>query len=483
MAIVQTRRSFLAGLTALGGLGAAGLSARLIPLPAPLPAAAAREGAGPLVLRAAPGATARLLGGDAPATPVWTYNGRLPGPPITARQGDEVHVRLENGLDQPTTLHWHGVRLDNAMDGVPGLTQEPVKPGESFDYRFRVPDAGIFWYHPHELASEQIGRGLYGPLIVAEPAPPAVDLDLLVVIDDWRLNEDGTIHDSFGDLRDAAHAGRLGNVLTVNAQDTFAIHGRARERLRLRLFNVANARTVALRFDGHAPLLAALDGQPVAPAPTAGATVLLAAGQRADLFMDLTHLPGTKTPIAAIVGDREIEIGRILYHAYDLAHEAPLPPVAPLPANLPAGAPSLSGVRRVEIAMRGGAMGRLEGGIFEGARYDARGLVERGQAWTLNGVAGRPAEPLFAASLGEPVVLAFRNDTPWPHGMHLHGHHFREVGPDGRVSPVWRDTVLVDADERRPVLLVADNPGKWLIHCHMLEHHAAGMVTWFAVNR
>jgi len=136
------------------------------------------------------------------------------------RQGETVRVRLENDLPQPTTIHWHGIRIDNAMDGVAGLTQPAVEPGGSFDYAFKVPDAGTFWYHPHNLSWEQVARGLYGPLIVDEPDPPEVDQDIALVFDDWRLDETGQIHEaSFAAMMDWSHAGRLGNVLTINGQD------------------------------------------------------------------------------------------------------------------------------------------------------------------------------------------------------------------------------------------------------------------------
>lgn len=193
-----------------------------------LPGAGAQEmtgaGAPPdpdldLVLRTGV-AKAELLETGGPKTDVWAYNETVPGPTLIARRGGEIRVRVDNRLDQATTVHWHGVRIDNAMDGVPGLTQPAIAPGASFDYRFRVPDAGTYWYHPHAGAAEQLGRGLHGLLIVREDTAPATDQELLFVLDDWRLGEDGAIEGSFGNLHDAAHAGRLGNVVTVNGAPT-----------------------------------------------------------------------------------------------------------------------------------------------------------------------------------------------------------------------------------------------------------------------
>jgi FtsP/CotA-like multicopper oxidase with cupredoxin domain len=132
------------------------------------------------ILSARPG-SAPLRGEGAPPTPIWGYAGTVPGPTLRVRRGEELKVRLVNELPEPTTVHWHGLRLANAMDGVPHLTQHPIAPASSFDYRFRAPDAGTFWYHSHLYSSEQLERGLYGVLIVEEPA--SVDQQRAVVRD------------------------------------------------------------------------------------------------------------------------------------------------------------------------------------------------------------------------------------------------------------------------------------------------------------
>src|SRR3546814_4138251 len=145
------------------------------------------------------------------------------------------------------------MRVPNAMDGVPHLTQKPVAPGETFHYEFECPDAGTFWYHPHQRSLEQVGRGLYGPLIVEEPEPVAVDRDVTWVLDDWRLLTDASISGDFGSMMDTGMAGRIGNTVTITGRlpDTFPV--RAGERLRLRLINAANARIFGLEFEGPQP--------------------------------------------------------------------------------------------------------------------------------------------------------------------------------------------------------------------------------------
>ena len=178
------------------------------------------------------------------------------------------------------------------MDGVPHLTQPPIAPGETFVYEFDVPDAGTYWYHPHERSFEQVGRGLYGPLIVEEREPIQVDRDVTWVLDDWRLLPDAQISDDFGNFMDASHNGRVGNTVTVNGRilETFPV--RAGERLRLRLINAANARIFALEFQDHRPMVIALDGQPVEPHEPAGGRVILGPAMRADLVFDMTGRPG-----------------------------------------------------------------------------------------------------------------------------------------------------------------------------------------------
>src|SRR3546814_497741 len=186
------------------------------------------------------------------------------------------------------------MRVPNAMDGVPHLTQRPIAPGERFVYEFDAVDAGTFWYHPHQNGSVQVGRGLYGPLIVEEAEPITVDRDITWVLDDWRLQKDASISDSFGNMMDTGMAGRIGNTVTVNGRvpDTFAV--RAGERVRLRLINAANARIFGLEFDGHRPTVIALDGQPVEPHGPADGRFVLGPAMRADLVIDMTGAPGDR---------------------------------------------------------------------------------------------------------------------------------------------------------------------------------------------
>ena len=466
------RRHFLS--TAGSAVGLSALAPRLALAAAP---------AGPRVLEARQ-ATAPLMGAAAPPTAVWAYDGRVPGPVIRAKQGEELHLRFENRLGQPSTIHWHGIRIDNAMDGVAGLTQAAVPPGESFDYVFTPPDAGTFWYHPHNRTWEQMARGLYGLLIVEETEAPAVDRDLALAFDDWRLGEDGQIDEaSLGHLRDWSHAGRLGNWLTVNGVSQPEIALRKGERLRLRLANCCNARVLSLRLDGHAAWLVALDGQPIAPYQPEDGVVTLAPAQRADLIVDAVLEPGARPAILEVGGDYAVETAVLAYRPEVVAREAPLPPPAALPDNPLPRALDLGSALRRELLMEGGAMGRMAGARHKGRQMGMRELVGQGMVWAFNGTAGMTEAPLLRVERGRTAVIEMINDTAWPHALHLHGHHFRVVERDGRAlsGEPWRDTVLLQRGEKASIAFLADNPGKWMLHCHMLEHQAAGMATWIEV--
>ena len=259
-----SRRTFIAGASA-------GAAAALLPMPR---GSAAQTRLKEFSIRAAPG-VARLVPEPYGLTNVLAYNGTVPGPEIRVRQGERIRVNVQNYLDEASTVHWHGMRVPNAMDGVPHLTQSPIEAGGKFVYEFDAIDAGTFWYHPHQRSAEQVGRGLYGPLIVEEAEPVRVDRELTWVLDDWRLTKSAAIHESFGNRHDMSHNGRVGNTVTINGKILEAMTVHAGERIRLRLINAANARIFGLHFAQHEPIVIALDGQPVSPhAPDNGVVVL-----------------------------------------------------------------------------------------------------------------------------------------------------------------------------------------------------------------
>jgi FtsP/CotA-like multicopper oxidase with cupredoxin domain len=393
----------------------------------------------------------------------------VPGPELRFKQGERLRLAVENALTADTTVHWHGIRLPNAMDGVPHLTQAPIAAnGGRFVYEFDLPDAGTYWYHPHLGSPEQVGRGLYGALIVEERAPPVVDRDLVWVLSDWRLDREARLREDFGNAMDASHAGRIGNTVTVNGaiRDTFGV--RAGERIRLRLINASTARIYGLSFEGHSPVAIALDGQPVAPYQAE--RVVLGPGMRADLVLDCVAKPGSEHRVVdSFYRQRAYELLKLVYSP-ETTLRATFAPPPQLPTN-PVSTPVMAKAERHQIVFGGGMMGAMP-------RQDEH----KGMFWTVN---GKPVPehdhrhaPLLALSLRKSYLIELVNDTAWHHPIHLHGHVFRIVSRNG--TPVgreeWGDTVLLDPKSRAEIAFVADNPGDWMLHCHVLEHQATGMM-------
>ena len=364
---------------------------------------------------------------------VWSYDAALPGPTLRIKRGEELRVRLINELPEPTSIHWHGVRVPNAMDGVAGLTQAPVAPGASFDYRFPPPDAGTFCYHA-PIAS-QADRGLSGALIVEESEPVDVDRDIVLV---------------FGQPLETGGLPSPAFVL-VNGALRPAIPVTAGERLRLRLINATATRGFALKLDGHAPWVMAVDGQPAEPFLARDGRIGLAPGSRVDLIADMSRDGGTVAPILAGTRD-EHPIARLVYASAAAAPKPARPDPPPLPANALPARIDLKGALRAELAL--GSVKPLD----------------------------PAAPPLFAVRRGRAVTLAIRNPTGHPQAVHVHGHAFRHLDRlDDGWKPYWLDTIVVGEQIER-VAFVADNPGKWLIGARMLEHADIATQVWFAVT-
>ena len=464
-----TRRSFLA--SSLAG-GAAATAIGTSGLAAPQTRSFA--------LNAAPG-LARLTPVPRAETPAWAYNSQVPGPELRVRQGERLRIDVTNGLDEETTVHWHGLRLPNAMDGVAYLTQVPIAPGETFTYEFDAIDAGTFWYHPHQRSFEQVGRGLYGPLVIEEPNPPQVDRDVTWVLDDWRLNRNGTISDDFAGPMDMSHAGRLGNTVTINGQVSGDFGVRQGERIRLRLINVANARFFALDFGGLGLRVIALDGQPVEPHTPPDGVVVLGPAMRADVMLDCPAVPGTRAQVVdRAYRDNEYRLLDVVYGDTALRDGPPDWDIA-LPDN-PLAEPNVAAAQRHEILFTGGMMGAMvqrDMGL-EPSRGMMGGMMTGGGMWFVNGVAaeGPMLDPFLTLERGKSHVLEMTNATAFSHPIHLHGHSFRVLSRDEKPTAYreWQDTVLIAPRERVEIALVADNPGDWMFHCHILEHQAAGMM-------
>ena len=412
-------------------------------------------------------------------TSIWGFEGKAPGPEIRVRQGERVQRKLINNLPDATSVHWHGIRIDNAMDGVSGLTQDAVKPGQDFHYDFVAPDAGTYWYHSHNRSFEQVARGLYGALIVDEPVQIDIDREEILIFDDWLIDPDtAQIDENFTSPHAMSHAGRLGNYITTNGIYNLALDVRRHERLRLRLINAANARIFPLRLEGLEGWIVALDGMPLPRPMRVTDTFTMGPAQRVDLIVDVTALEGETAHIAQI--DRSEALSQVAFEVGSggttSRRKAPnaLPPNSYSPVDL-------ENARRLSLQMEGGAMGGLRSATLSGKKLSMGEISRTGKYWAFNGaVDGTDGLPLAKLSIGEHVRIKISNDTSFPHAMHLHGVHFHEVHNDGRLGPL-RDTTLLNRGDTREIAFVADNPGQWLLHCHMLSHAASGMMTRIVV--
>jgi FtsP/CotA-like multicopper oxidase with cupredoxin domain len=323
--------------------------------------------------------------------------------------------------------------VPNALDGGAPLTGPWVAPGASFDYRFPVPDAGTFWYRALPRAQQE--RGLYGALIVAEPASPPVDQDHVLVFADRRSSPDGT------------------RQFALNGDTALDIAVRPNERLRLRFVNASATQPMDARIENHRVVVMALDGEPAEPFASRGGRVVLGPGNRADVFVDAALGPDSIAPVTFTQDGGEAPSVRIVYGETP-ARAAPLGEPAPLPANpLPA---RMNFSRALRVALP----------------------IETGNAATP--AAMPPA--LFSAERGRTVVMALDNRDDGARAVHLHGHHFRLLDRlDDGWKPYWLDTIMVTGRQTARIAFVADNPGRWLIEQHAIDGPAAG-VSWFEVK-
>ena len=398
------------------------------------------------------------------------YNQQSPGPIIHAVKGDILEVDFLNLLDEPSTIHWHGIRNLNEMDGVPGLTQPAVEPGETFTYRFPLNDTGLFWYHAHTQAWKQVTKGLYGPLLVSDVNDETHHRDVLLVLDDWLLDDNEQLQlDSLGSLHDWSHGGRHGNFLTVNGQSKPNIEVPSNGQCKLRFLSAANARIMKFELNKKIPMkIIAIDGSPCAPFAVEKLTV--APAQRYDILVEdssqLEELIEVSTSERLTAAS--FSTTKKTQEKFDVNSEHQ--PWYPHPQTTHA--------KIIDIHMQGGAMGNLAAAVFEGEEKSLRDLAQNdAKLWAFNGEIGGYGLTLADIALGDTVILSVWNDTRWRHAMHLHGQHFwvnsKEFGEQNR--QVLRDTYLMQPSEKVDLIFTADNPGLWLFHCHMLEHHAAGM--------
>jgi FtsP/CotA-like multicopper oxidase with cupredoxin domain len=395
----------------------------------------------------------------------WTYDGGLPGPLIRAKVGDRLVVHFTNQLKEPTTIHWHGVRVPIEMDGVPNISQPEVKTGETFTYDFVVRDPGLFWYHPHVMSAAQVGFGLYGPLQVDDPGDGVGIADeLTLVLSDIGFDKRGELEaaDSGGPAGQVF--GREGQYVLVNGHRRPTIKARAGAWQRWRIVNTAKSRFFLLDMDGQTFTTIGTDGG-LQEHPTEDSTVLITAGERLDVLVRPTGKPGSSLVVRAMLYNRGS--GSVQYRDVEdllVVEFTNDPPVKPQP--LPAiarriVAPSAEGATHVPVVL-----------TLPPAGQDGK------SEFRVNGVPYWQAKP-FQAKLGETQIWEIKNDTEWDHPFHLHGYFFLPLDEhDEPLKPMaWKDTLNIAMKTTVRFLVVFDErPGEWMFHCHILDHAEGGLM-------
>lgn len=362
-----------------------------------------------------------------------TINGTSPGPVLLAHVGDLVQVRLVNeNLADGTTLPWHGIDVPNAVDGVAGVTQDAVAPGEEYDYRFVADRPGTYWYHSHQVSHEQVRDGLVGAIVILPAGQGPSPLDVTAVIHQYDGTK--TLNGREGDQAIAAEPGDVVRVRVVNTDN----------------------KVTPVWTTGAPYVVAAVDGTDLhEPTPVEGKRVVVPAGGRVDLLVRVptggarVEFPGTALVLGADPGAQR-QPGESLDL---LSYGAPADPG--LDASRPDRAFDYSIGRRP--------------GFLDG---------KPGMWWTINGHQF-PNVPMFMVAEGDVVVFTISNHSGEPHPMHLHGHHALVLSRDGvpaSGSPLWVDSLEVENGESYEIAFVADNPGIWVDHCHNLSHAQEGLI-------
>ena len=408
-----------------------------------------------LTLTAAP--HTHLIGG-VPAEG-YAYNGQLPGPTIRARIGDTLRVQLINELEEPTTIHWHGLELPNEMDGVPWM-KAPVQPGESFTYEFVLSQSGTFWYHPHFNTAQQVDRGLYGVLVVEDPAEPAVDQDLALVLDGWSEFQ--------GALGDDHHARSQQGIVTqwlVNGALNPTLEVKGGSLVRVRVLNASSAGYLDLR----APELNHIaSDQGLLPALRTPDRLVLGPGDRAELLFRVGE-----DDIALQTGPWSLNGGATVLDA--------APPwskvrtLATLAVSEPATAPAMPSFPWQDLPPTPDPGYRDLVYTFSGSPYTG--------TWVINGERF-PNVTIHTIPAGQPRIIEVRNLSPTEHPFHLHGMVFEVLSVNGQ-APAYRqveDTINVGIRQRVRLRVVANHPGDWMAHCHILTHADDGMMTVLRVQ-
>lgn len=394
-------------------------------------------------------------------TPVWTYGGTLPGPLIKAKVGDTVIIHFKNSLPDSTTIHWHGLRVPNQMDGVPGVTQPPVESGGEFRYEFTVDDAGTYWYHPHVNSAAQVGWGMYGPIVVEDPNDPEEFGDeLVLVMSDMSLNVgNGSFlpENAGGDFTNLF--GKEGTVVLVNGKIRPSLKVRQGKQQRWRVINASRSRYIPIRLRDHTFTILGGDNGLAERSREAG-RVVVTPSERADVVFTPMREPGSNQTFRWIPFNRGF--GTVYRRAsVPMIDIETVMDDAVIPAEIPE---QLRVIEPIDLT------NAIEKDLEMTIGQDSSNNIEMG----FNGIPYWSMQPL-EARVGETHIWNLINNSDFNHPFHLHGYFF-QVLDDERI-PEWKDTVDVPVGETvRIAVNFEGRPGMWMYHCHILDHAEAGMM-------
>jgi FtsP/CotA-like multicopper oxidase with cupredoxin domain len=394
----------------------------------------------------------------------WGFNNQLPGPLLRARKGDTLEVKVKNNLPEPTLIHWHGIRLPASMDGT-GEVQKPIEPGEEFTYRFVVPDAGTFWYHSHANETFQMERGMYGGLIVEEETEVVTDGEKVFLMDDMKLSAsyEFTKPGWFIPRIMERHDGREGDTLLINGKENPIISIAGGQAERWRFINASSARYIVLHLSGKRFNIIGTDGGLLEKAKTVN-QILLTPGERIEIIAG-PFTEGESFLIESLPYNRMTFLKAKRQTFATVQVGAQKPSMAYIPEIL----------RKIE------PLAEKEASVSRKVKLSVGPSLQNGMDFLVNGDIHTSDQPV---KVGELQVWEVANTSLMDHPFHLHGFFFQVIEENGKAPAylAWKDTYnLPPRSSIKIAWMPDDRPGQWMYHCHILEHHAAGMMAHFDV--
>lgn len=394
----------------------------------------------------------------------WGFNEQLPGPTLNARVGDTLVVRIKNNLQEPTIIHWHGLRVPSSMDGT-GAVQNPIQPGETFEYRFVVPDAGTFWYHSHANETVQVERGMYGAIVIQDENDPVTDGERVFMIDDMKLTakHEFTKPSWFVPRIMERHDGRQGDTLLINGKEKPEIRIHAGQVERWRFINSSSARYVYLSMGGKSFHLIGTDGG-LLEHPRTENKILLTPGERIDVVAG-PFKEGERFAIESLPYNRMTFL-KTKHQAFATVNVGQTKPsIAYIPDTL----------RKIE------PLAHKDAAITRKIKFSVGPSLKNGMNFLINNKIHVDDNPVM---VGELQIWEISNTSLMDHPFHLHGEFFQVIEENGKAPQFrsWKDTYNLPPRSKVKIAWMPDNrTGVWMYHCHILEHHEAGMMANFEV--